>query len=150
MWFNTALVVTWSYSSLGACICLLFTVSSRPAILSVHTKRAVLLVPGGLLVQYRGALRSRGVNHPSSLANQAVVGSYISNEVQVGRLVGPIPDSFQGFVHTSPIGLVPKGHASGKWRMIVDLSSPRAASVNSGIEEALCSLRYASLDDKLS
>ena len=95
----------------------------------------------------RGALRSRGVNHPSSLANQAVVGSYIADEVKVGRLVGPILYSFRGFVHTSPIGLVPKGHASGKWRMIVDLSSPRAASVNSGIDEALCSLRYASLDN---
>ena len=97
----------------------------------------------------RGALRSRGVNHPSSLANQAVVGSYIADEVKVGRLVGPILYSFRGFVHTSPIGLVPKGHASGKWRMIVDLSSPRAASVNSGIDEALCSLRYASLDNAI-
>ena len=96
-----------------------------------------------------GTLRSRGVNHPSSLANQVVVGSYISIEVREGRLVGPIPDPFRGVVHTSPIGLVPKGHASGRWRMIVDLSSPRAASVNSGIDQALCSLRYASLDDAI-
>ena len=52
-------------------------------------------------------------------------------------------------VHVSPIGLVPKGHATGKWRTIVDLSSPTAGSVNDGISAELCSLRYASLDDAL-
>ena len=47
------------------------------------------------------------------------------------------------------MGLVPKGHNTGRWRLIVDLSSPRWASVNDGISEDLCSLRYASLDDAL-
>ena len=44
------------------------------------------------------------------------------------------------------IGLVPKSH-SDKWRMIVDLSSPRGHSVNDGISSAICSLQYATVDD---
>ena len=97
----------------------------------------------------RRALWSQRCNHPSSLANQAVVASHITNELLAGRLVGPIPESLQSVVHTSPIGLVPKGHASGRWRMIVNLSSPQSASVNSGIDKTLCSLQYTSLDDAI-
>ena len=97
----------------------------------------------------RRALWSQRCNHPSSLANQAVVASHITNELLAGCLVGPIPESLQSVVHTSPIGLVPKGHASGRWYMIVNLSSPQSASVNSGIDKALCSLQYASLDDAI-
>ena len=58
-------------------------------------------------------------------------------------------DEARQHVHISPIGLVPKGHTTGKWRVIVDLSSPMGCSVNDGIDADLCSLRYASLDDAL-
>ena len=92
-------------------------------------------------------LRSRGRNHPSSLANAAIVSSKIAAEVAAGRLVGPLPTNAVDQVHTSPIGLIPKGHTGTKWRMIVDLSSPSSGSVNDGISEELCSLKYASLDD---
>ena len=92
-------------------------------------------------------LRTRGRNHPSCMANQVVVSSHITTELAAGRLVGPIPVCFHGMVQTSPMGLVPKGHNTGKWRLIVDLSCPPQFSVNDGIEEDLCSLRYASLDD---
>ena len=44
------------------------------------------------------------------------------------------------------MGLVPKRH-SDKWRLVVDLSSPRGRSVNDGISPALCSLQYASIDN---
>ena len=47
------------------------------------------------------------------------------------------------------MGLVPKGHNTCRWRLIVDLSSPRRASVNDGNSKELCSLRYALLDDAL-
>ena len=33
----------------------------------------------------------------------------------------------------SPFGVIPKGHTPGKWRLIVDLSSPKGGSVNDGI-----------------
>lgn len=36
-------------------------------------------------------------------------------------------------VHTSRIGVIPKKHQPGKFRLIVDLSSPRGKSVNDRI-----------------
>ena len=35
-------------------------------------------------------------------------------------------------IHTSPNSFVPKAQQQGKWRMIVDLSSPEAKIVNDG------------------
>ena len=35
----------------------------------------------------------------------------------------------------------------GKWRRILDLSSPQGQSVNDGISKELCSLSYVSVDD---
>ena len=41
---------------------------------------------------------------------------------------------------------MPKGHTSGKWCLITDLSFPPGHSVNDGIDPALCSLSYVSID----
>lgn len=49
--------------------------------------------------------------------------------------------------HPSPIGIIPKKHKPGKWRLIVDLSAPESHSVNDGIEKALYSLSYISIDN---
>lgn len=43
--------------------------------------------------------------------------------------------------------MIPKPHQPGKWRLILDLSSPRSHGVNDGIDPQLCSLSYARLDD---
>ena len=94
-------------------------------------------------------LRCVGRNRPSSLANPSVVHSHIMSEASAGRLVGPVLWSLHRFIHTSPIGLVHKGHAAGRWCLIVHLSFPRSSSVNSGISEDLCSLKYASSDGAL-
>ena len=94
-------------------------------------------------------LKQRGRNHPSSLSNAKVVLDYINTEVSTGHLVGPLPQSVANHVHVSPIGLVPKGHNSGRWWMIVDLLSPFSYSVNHGIPEDRCSLQYASMDDAM-
>ena len=40
-----------------------------------------------------------------------------------------------------------KKNQQGKWRLITDLSSPQGHSVNDGIDPALCSLSYTSVDD---
>ena len=42
--------------------------------------------------------------------------------------------------------MIPKKSQPGKWRLIVDLSSPHGLSVKDGVSEALCSLRYPSFD----
>ena len=69
-----------------------------------------------------------------------------SKEVGGGRIIGLLPKSFAG-VHISRFGVIPKPHQPGKWRLITDLSSPKGASVNDGIDPRLCSLSYASVDD---
>ena len=38
-------------------------------------------------------------------------------------------------MHINPFGVIPKGHQSGKWRLIVYLSPPDGASVNDGIDQ---------------
>ena len=50
-------------------------------------------------------------------------------------------------LHTSPFEVIPKGHQTGKWRLIVDLSSPHGESVNDGIDKELCMLSYISVYD---
>ena len=42
--------------------------------------------------------------------------------------------------------MIPKGHNTGRWRLITDLSYPPGESVNDGIEAELCSLVYTSID----
>ena len=71
-------------------------------------------------------------------------------EREAGRLLGPLPLPVARLVHTSPLGLVPKSRQPGQFRMIVDLSSPTNHSVNDGISENLCSLKYASVDDAVA
>ena len=64
--------------------------------------------------------------------------------------MGPLSDNDVAAtapLHTSRFGVIPKGHQSGKWRLIVNLSAPKWASVNDGIRPELCSLHSASVDD---
>ena len=49
-------------------------------------------------------------------------------------------------IHTSRFGVIPKGQ-TGKWRLIVDMSSPEGHSINDGIPESLCSLSYVGVKD---
>ena len=70
-----------------------------------------------------------------------VVEKYIGEE-----LLGPYDRSRFPYVHISPFGVIPKSEP-GKWRLILDLSSPVGSSVNDGIDKELCSLSYMSIDD---
>ena len=74
-----------------------------------------------------------------------VVQSYLTNEVSQNRMVQcDMADSQE--IHVSPLGIIPKKNRPGKWRLIVDLSSPKGGSVNDGINSDLCSLQYATVD----
>ena len=57
-----------------------------------------------------------------------------------------MPEAVEG-LHFSPFGVIPKGHQTGKWRLIVDLSSPHGRSVNDGIDSELCTLSYMRVYD---
>lgn len=48
-------------------------------------------------------------------------------------------------VQISPIRVLLK-RETGAWRLIVDLSSPEGQSVNDGVDKALCSLEYFTVD----
>ena len=62
-----------------------------------------------------------------------VVAAYLQEEVALGGVVGPLPVGSIPGVQVSPVGVIPKGHTPGKWRLIVDLSSPSGCSINDDI-----------------
>ena len=85
-------------------------------------------------------------NMPSASSHAEVIDAYIAGEVAEGRMLGPFqPGSVEG-LQVNRMGVIPKGHTPGKWRLITDLSFPEEASVNKGIDPAFCSLRYTSVE----
>ena len=98
--------------------------------------------------QYGSLLRSASSNMRSALDHPDIVTTYLSKEVSLGRMLGP----FQAAndlppLHINRFGVIPKGHNTGKWRLITDLSFPRNHSVNDGIDPTLCSLSYTTVDE---
>ena len=84
-------------------------------------------------------------NMISCLEHPEVVQAYIDKECSLGRLLGPFPPSSIPHLHVSPFGVIPK-KATDKWRLIVDLSTPKGASVNDGISQESASLTYVTID----
>ena len=74
-----------------------------------------------------------------------VVRDYLAGECAEGRILGPFPAGSLPGLQVSRFGVIPKGK-SGKWRLIVDLSSPEGKSVNDGIDSDLCSMSYVTVD----
>ena len=85
-------------------------------------------------------------NMHSATANSSVVNSYLRAEVAASHVFGPVNLGVSTF-QANPIGLVLRNHQHGRWRLIIDLSSSRLASVNEGITTNLCSLSYVRVDD---
>ena len=65
----------------------------------------------------------------------------------LNRVIGPIPKNKNSGVQINRFGVIPKNHQTGKWRIMVGLSSPDKASINDTISQELCSLSYVSVDD---
>ena len=71
--------------------------------------------------------------------NAGVLKEYLDNEVSLGRIIGPVsPSLLPVGTQLSPFGAIPKSGQPGRWRLIVDLSSPDGVSVNAGIMPELC------------
>ena len=81
----------------------------------------------------------------STKLNSVQVDNHIADEVASGKLI-EINNS-PPKLHWNPMGIIPKPHQPGKYRLIVDLSAPQEFSVNDGISSELCSLHYASVAD---
>ena len=85
---------------------------------------------------------------PSAQRHAQVVKDYLQQELSKGRMLGPFT-STEGLppLHINRFGVIPKGHNTGKWRLITDLSFPNGHSVNDSIDKTLSSLAYISVDD---
>ena len=95
----------------------------------------------------RGQPTSASWNMRSAFEHQDVVSTYIAKERALGRVLGPFTCPPFRRLCTSSFGVIPKRNQPGKWRLIMDLSSPDGRSINDGIDPALCSLCYVSVDD---
>ena len=77
-------------------------------------------------------------NMKSAGEHGEVVEKYLGEECEAKRLLGPFERSSFPWVHViSPFGVIPKSDP-GKWRLILDLSSPCGSNVNDGIAKELC------------
>ncbi len=92
-------------------------------------------------------LQSSTSNMLSATQNPDPVQKYVDNELAQQRIIGPFTPSDASEVHVSRFGVIPKRHQPGKWRLILDLSSPHGRSINDGIDKELSSLQYESVDD---
>ena len=91
-------------------------------------------------------LRRATRNMLSATQHPEPVAEYLAKELRLNRMLGPFVDDIKS-VHVSRFGVIPKGHGTGKWRLITDLSHPSGSSVNDGIDPNLCSLHYTSVED---
>ena len=102
----------------------------------------------GFRVGFGGPIpcRKSACNMASARSKPEVIREYLATECSEGRVLGPLdPENFPQ-IHTSRLGVIPKGQ-TGKWRLIVDMSSPEGNSINDGIPESLCSLSYVGVKD---
>ena len=92
--------------------------------------------------------RSAKRNMLSAKQNPQVVSDYLKREREAGQVMGPIPSEevVRVGVHINCFGVIPKSGQPGKWHLIVDLSHPSGESINDGVDPALCSLSYSSVD----
>ena len=135
-----------SYSHLYPAAVLLPVLPSGPGLCEVCFTGLIRRVPYRLLSCIH-SVPTIHVEPPIIGSHRPVILTYISQEVSAGQMVGPLMVQLRQHVHCSPIGLVPKGHNTGKWCMIVDLSHPGGRSVNDKIPKPFCSLRYPSIAD---
>lgn len=88
-------------------------------------------------------------NKPSAFQNPKVIDDYLAHEVSRRRVAGPFPSMPIPNMQTSSFGVIPKKGQPGKWRLIVDLSSPGGYSVNDGISADEFSMHYIKLDQSI-
>ena len=90
--------------------------------------------------------RPRLTNTPSAREHSEVVDQFVRAQVSQGYMAGPFPVQDCTNVIISGIAVIPK-KTPGKWRVIVDMSSPQNASVNDYLHRELMHVTYASIED---
>ena len=91
-------------------------------------------------------------NMQSAHDNPQTVEDYLQAELAAGRIIGPFPPHLQEIeqAQVSRFGVIPKRNQMGKWRLILDLSSPYEHSVNDGVSKELCSMKYITVKDAIN
>ena len=143
-----------AYTALQAVVTPLET-SSWVRALSSHPDQALVkYVSEGLREGFRigfkrdSPLRSARSNMQSARLHPQIITDYLQKELSLGRMLGPFTAAeVPPGTHINRFGVIPKGHNTGKWRLITDMSFPHDRSVNDGIDPLLCSLTYTSVDD---
>ena len=94
--------------------------------------------------QYKPSAR----NLKSGCERPDIILAYLQCEVELGRLhaLPSLPHLSPPLLQISPFGAIPKKHKPDKWKLIVDLLSPKGRSVNDAISSKLCSVSYTSAD----
>ena len=76
-------------------------------------------------------LRSATTNMQSAFEHVGSISQYLQKELSLGHLLGLFEDtSYLPPLQINRFGVIPKGHNTGKWRLITDLSFPNGQSVN--------------------
>ena len=97
---------------------------------------------GSLLKSVSANMESARQHHPN------IITEYLQNKLSLGRMLGPFKETDDlPSLQVNWFGVIPKGHNSGRWRLITDLSYPPGQSVNDGIDPALCSMAYTTVND---
>ena len=96
------------------------------------------------------SLKSAAQNMPSASLQPSVIDQNLLNEFEKGRIAGPYSISPLSSLRVSRFGVIPKKYQPGKWRLILDLSSPTGHIVNEGIPKEPFSLQYMRVDDVIS
>ena len=73
----------------------------------------------------------------------------ILDEVEKGRIIGPVTEGTVTDLMISPVRVIPKPN-SNELRMIFNLSHPKGWSVNDNISSAATSVKYCSVSDVVS
>ena len=87
-------------------------------------------------------------NLKSSINHPQVVEKYLEEELKASRISGPFDSHPFPFFRCSPLGVVPKKKPN-EFRLIMDQSSPRGASINDFIPKENFSLSYITVDDAI-
>ena len=85
-------------------------------------------------------------NSPSARQHSEVIRQYVQDQLKKGYMAGPFPPAECAHIITSSMAVIPK-KAAGKWRVIVDMSSPHGASVNDNLRRDLTHVAFSSVED---
>ena len=96
--------------------------------------------------QHSKKLKLAKSNKASINQHPEVIEHYLANKVSLGRVAGSFSSPPFLNLHISSFGVIPKKGQPGKWRLIVDLSSPSGLSVNDGIDPDKFTLQYITVD----